>query len=92
MVILGDRILVKIVKKEKVSSGGIILPVTKSLACVDVEVIMVGTKSKFGAWEFGPRDILNIDNPDFAIHPYTEIILNKEQCFIVNENDINFCH
>ncbi len=51
MKLLRNRVLVKLLNKDVVSPGGIIIPKTVStLATVEAEVILLGERSESGEW------------------------------------------
>lgn len=91
MKLLRNRVLVKLLNKDVVSSGGIIVPKTvNTLATVQAEVVLLGERSESGEWWMNVGDIVNMDNPNNSVMPMQEVEYMGEACLIVNENDINF--
>lgn len=90
MQLLSNRVLVQVLDKEELTSGGIISPkIFNNTATVKAKVIMLGEESMYGEWWLSVGDIVNMDNPRFAKSPMHEIEYEEGKCLIINENDIN---
>lgn len=91
MQLLRNRVLVKLVNDEIISSGGIIIPktVTHFVGSVKAQVLLLGQKSLYGEWWMKVGDFVKLDMPEYAYRKYTEVEYKGETCYIVNEDDIN---
>jgi len=85
---LGDRIVVKPVKREETSKGGIILPDTAKEKPQEGEVIAVGPGR---VTEDGTRIEMEVQKGDkvmYAKYAGTEIKLDDEELLILRESDV----
>ncbi|MGE3142526.1 MAG: co-chaperone GroES [Hyphomonadaceae bacterium] len=85
---LGDRVLVKRVKEEEKSKGGIIIPDTAKEKPQEGEVIAVGPG---GRDEDGERIDMDVEVGDrilFGKWSGTEVTLDGEELLIMKESDI----
>lgn len=88
MRLLSNRVLVEIIDKEPMSTGGVFMSVDER-PHVRAKVVLLGEVSQYGDWWVNVGDIVKIDNPKFAVSPMTEIEFEGKECLIINENDIN---
>ena len=84
---LGDRVIVKAVEQEEVTSSGIVLPDTAKEKPQRGEVLAVGE----GRWADGKRIALDVNEGDTVIYSKyggTEVKLDGEDVLILSEHDI----
>ncbi len=85
---LQDRILVKRIEEEEVSSGGIIIPDTAKEKPQEGKVIAVG-KGKIGDdGKVQPLDVKKGDKVLFSKYAGTEVQLDGEEHLIIREDDV----
>src|SRR5262245_28573299 len=85
---LGDRVLVKRVKEEEKSKGGIIIPDTAKEKPQEGEVVAVGPGTRD---EDGERVALDVEVGDrilFGKWSGTEVTVDGEELLIMKESDI----
>jgi chaperonin GroES len=86
---LGDRVVVRRVKDEQKSAGGIIIPDTAQEKAQEGIVVAVGP----GAWnESGERIPPDVKADDFVLFGKwtgTEVKIDGEELLIMRESDIN---
>jgi len=85
---LGDRVLVKRVKEEEKSKGGIIIPDTAKEKPQEGEVVAVGPG---GRDEDGERIAMDVEVGDrilFGKWSGTEVTLDGQELLIMKESDI----
>ncbi|MDI3472695.1 MAG: chaperonin GroES [Thermotogaceae bacterium] len=78
---LGERLLIKPIKEEKKTEGGIVLPDTAKEKPQKAEVVAVGDKVE-------DLDIQVGDKVIFAKYAGTEIKIEDEDYIIIDANDI----
>ncbi len=85
---LQDRILVKRIEEEEVSSGGIIIPDSAKEKPQEGKVISVG-KGKIGEdGKVQPLDVKKGDKVLFSKYGGTEIQVGGEEHLIIREDDV----
>ena len=85
---LGDRIVVRVVDEEKITSGGIHLPDIAAKKSQEAEVVTVGPGSLNAKGERIPMGILVGDRVVFVRYAGTEIEREEETYLVLRENDI----
>lgn len=88
---LGERLVVKLLKTEKVTAGGIIIPDSvagANLGHLTAKVLAVGSGSKNKKGQVKPLDVQVGDVVLFAEYAGTKIEFNSEELHIVNESDV----
>lgn len=87
---LGDRLVVRVLNTERVTSGGLIIPDSASLATgylkATVLAVGVGAKSKKG--HLRPLDVKVGDMVLFSEHAGTKVSFNLEDLQIIHESDV----
>jgi len=78
---LGERLLIKPIKEEKKTEGGIVLPDTAKEKPQKAEVVAVGDKVEDLDIQVGDKGI-------FAKYAGTEIKIEDEDYIIIDANDI----
>lgn len=78
---LGERLLIKPIKEEKKTEGGIVLPDTAKEKPQKAEVVAVGDKVE-------DLDVQVGDKVIFAKYAGTEIKIDDEDYIIIDANDI----
>ncbi|WP_217913440.1 co-chaperone GroES [Miltoncostaea marina] len=84
---LGDRVIVKAVEQDEVTSSGIVLPDTAKEKPQRGEVLAVGE----GRWADGERIALDVKEGDIVVYSKyggTEVKLEGEDVLILSEHDI----
>ncbi|MCK5707367.1 MAG: co-chaperone GroES [Candidatus Aureabacteria bacterium] len=84
---LGDRVLVKRLKAEETTKGGIVLPDTAKEKPKQGEIIAVGT----GKVEDGKKIEFNVKKGDkvlFSSYAGTDVKVSGEEYLIMKEDDI----
>ncbi len=85
---LGDRVVVRVVEEEEVTSSGIVLPETAKEKPQQGEVLAVGTGKTLDS---GEKVALEVDEGDtviFSKYAGTEVKLQGEEVLILQERDI----
>ena len=85
---LQDRILVRRVKEEEKSKGGIIIPDTAKEKPVEGEIVAVGTGKVHEGGKVRPLDVKAGDRILFGKYSGSEIKLDGEVRLILREEDI----
>ena len=85
---LGDRVLVKRVKEEEKTKGGIIIPDTAKEKPQEGEIIAVGSGARDEAGKLVPLDVKAGDRVLFGKWSGTEVKLEGEELLIMKESDI----
>jgi len=85
---LGDRLIVKPLEQEEVTSGGIVLPETAKEKPQKGEVVAAGPGARDEDGERIPMDVSVGDNVLFAKYAGTEIKLDGDKHLILRESDI----
>ena len=85
---LGDRIVVKPIKREEVTKGGIILPDTAKEKPQEGEIIAVGPGKLTDDGMRIAMDVKVGDKVMYAKYAGTEIKLDDEELLILRESDV----
>lgn len=85
---LGDRILVKRIKEEEKSKGGIIIPDTAKEKPQEGKVVAVGKGKKTDDGKVIAMDVKAGDRILFGKYSGSEIKLEGEECLILREDDV----
>ena len=85
---LADRIVVRPIKKEEVTKGGIVLPDTAQEKPQDGEVIAVGPGKLTDDGKRLPMDVKEGDKIIFTRYAGTEIRLEDEELLILRDSDV----
>jgi chaperonin GroES len=85
---LHDRVLVRRVKAEEKTAGGIIIPDTAQEKPQEGEVIAVGAGSRSEEGKVTPLDVKAGDKILFGKWSGTEVILDGKDLIIMKESDI----
>jgi chaperonin GroES len=85
---LGDRVLVKRVKEEEKTKGGIIIPDTAQEKPQEGEVVAIGPGARDEDGERIPLDVKVGDRILFGKWSGTEVKLDGEELLIMKESDI----
>ena len=85
---LQDRVIVKRVKEEEKTKGGIIIPDTAKEKPMQGEVIAVGPGGRDDSGKLTPIDLKSGDRVLFGKYSGTEVKLEGEERLIVREDDI----
>jgi len=85
---LGDRVVVKVLKEEERTAGGILLPDTAKEKPQKGEVIAVGSGKLLDNGERVPLEVKVGDKIIFAKYGGTEVKINGVEYLILRENDI----
>ena len=85
---LGDRVLVKRVKEEEKTKGGIIIPDTAKEKPQEGEIVAVGPGARDEQGKIQPLDVKVGDRILFGKWSGTEVKLNGEDLLIMKESDI----
>jgi chaperonin GroES len=85
---LGDRILVKRIKEEEKTKGGIIIPDTAKEKPQEGKVVAVGKGKKTDEGKLIPLDVKAGDKVLFGKYSGSEIKLDGEEHLIMREDDI----
>ena len=85
---LGDRVVVRRLKEDQKTAGGIIIPDTVQEKPQEGEVISVGPGGRDEAGKLIPIDIKTGDKVLFGKWSGTEIKLDGEELLIMKESDI----
>ncbi len=85
---LQDRILVKRIEEEEVSSGGIIIPDTAKEKPQEGKVIAVGNGKLLDDGKLHPLDVKKGDKVLFSKYGGTEVNLEGDEHLIIREDDV----
>ena len=85
---LHDRILVKRVKEEETTKGGIIIPDTAKEKPIEAKVVAVGTGRILDSGEVRPLAVKQGDLVLFGKYGGTEVKIDGEEHLILREDDI----
>ena len=85
---LHDRILVKRVKEEETTKGGIIIPDTAKEKPIEAKVVAVGTGRLLDSGEVRPLAVKEGDVVLFGKYGGTEVKIDGEEHLILREDDI----
>jgi len=85
---LHDRILVKRVKEEETTKGGIIIPDTAKEKPIEAKVVAVGTGRILDSGEVRPLAVKKGDLVLFGKYGGTEVKIDGEDHLILREDDI----
>ena len=85
---LGDRILVKRIKEEEKTKGGIIIPDTAKEKPQEGKVVAVGKGKMTEEGKLLPLDVKAGDKILFGKYSGTEIKIDGEEHLIMREDDI----
>ena len=85
---LQDRIIIKRVKEEEKTKGGIIIPDTAKEKPIEGEVVAVGKGKILEDGTVRPLDVKAGDRVLFGKYSGTEVKLEGEETLIVREDDI----
>lgn len=88
---LGDRLVVRVVKSERVTPGGLIIPDSVGSVAVGylkAEVLAVGHGGKNKKGYIKPLDVKVGDTVLFAEYAGTKINFNSEELQIIHESDV----
>ncbi|MBU2575858.1 co-chaperone GroES [Patescibacteria group bacterium] len=86
---LGDRVIIKPLEEEEVTSSGIVLPDTADKEKPEQgEVIAIGTGKRLDNGEISPMSVKVGDKVVFRKYSADEIKINKEEVLVVSEADI----
>ena len=85
---LHDRVLVKRVKEEEKSRGGIIIPDTAKEKPQEGKVIAVGSGSRSEDGKITPLDVKVGDKILFGKWSGTEVTIDGDELIIMKESDI----
>ena len=85
---LHDRILVKRVKEEETTKGGIIIPDTAKEKPIEAKVVAVGNGRLLDSGEVRPLAVKKGDLVLFGKYGGTEVKIDGEEHLILREDDI----
>lgn len=85
---LGDRIVVRPIRKEEVTKGGIVLPDTAKEKPQEGEVIAVGPGKLTDDGKRLEMEVKEGDKVVYAKYAGTEIKIDEEELLILRESDI----
>ena len=85
---LGDRVVVRRVKEEQKTAGGIIIPETAQEKPQEGEIIAVGPGGRDEAGKLIPIDLKSGDRVLFGKWSGTEVKIDGEDLLIMKESDI----
>ena len=85
---LHDRVLVKRVKQDTKSAGGIIIPDTVQEKPMEGKVIAVGSGAKSEEGKVTPLDVKAGDKILFGKWSGTEVTIDGDELIIMKESDI----
>ena len=85
---LHDRILVRRVKEEETTKGGIIIPDTAKEKPIEAKVVAVGTGRILDSGEVRPLAVNTGDLVLFGKYGGTEVKIDGEDHLILREDDI----
>jgi chaperonin GroES len=85
---LGDRVVVKRIKEEEKTKGGIIIPDSAKEKPVEALVIAVGNGKTLKDGKVHPLDVKAGDRVLFGKYSGTEVKLDGEEHVILREDDL----
>lgn len=85
---LGERIVIKVLSSEEVTSGGIVLPDTAKEKPQEGEVIAVGPGKLMDNGERSKMEVSVGDKIIFAKYAGTEVKVEGEKYLIISEKDV----
>lgn len=85
---LHDRVLVKRVREEETTKGGIIIPDTAKEKPIEGEVIAVGNGKILENGKVRPLEVKKGDRVLFSKYGGTEVKIDGEEHLILRESDI----
>jgi chaperonin GroES len=85
---LQDRVIVKRVKEEEKTKGGIIIPDTAKEKPIEGEVVAVGTGKVLDDGKIRKMDVKEGDRVLFGKYAGTEVKIEGEEHLILREDDI----
>ena len=85
---LGDRVLVKRVKEEEKTKGGIIIPDTAKEKPQEGEIVAVGPGARDEQGKIQPLDVKVGDRILFGKWSGTEVKIDGEELLIMKESDV----
>ena len=85
---LQDRILVRRVKEEEKTKGGIIIPDTAKEKPVEGEIVAVGTGKVLDDGKVRPLDVKAGDRILFGKYSGSEVKIDDEEYLIMKEEDV----
>jgi len=85
---LGDKVLVKRLKAEEITAGGIVLPDTAKEKPKEGKIIAVGRGRLLKDGSYAPFSVKIGDKVLFTSYAGTEIKLHGEEFLVMNEEDI----
>ena len=85
---LGDRVLVRRVKEEEKTKGGIIIPDTAKEKPQEGEIVAVGSGARDESGKLVPLDVKAGDRILFGKWSGTEVKIDGEDLLIMKESDI----
>jgi len=85
---LGDRVVVKVVEEEEVTSSGIVLPDSAKDKPQQGEVLAVGTGKTTDDGQKVPLEVSEGETIIFSKFAGTEVTLEGQEVLILNERDI----
>lgn len=85
---LQDRVLVKRVKEEEKTQGGIIIPDTAKEKPIEGKVVAVGSGKALDSGETRKLEVKKGDRVLFGKYSGTEVKVEGDECLILREDDI----
>lgn len=85
---LQDRLIVKRLKEEETTKGGIIIPETAKEKPLEAEVIAVGNGKVLEDGKVRPLDVKAGDRVLFSKYAGTEIKIEGEEYLMLREDDV----
>ena len=85
---LGDRVLVRRVKEEEKTKGGIIIPDTAKEKPQEGEIVAVGPGARDESGKVQPLDVKVGDRVLFGKWSGTEVSISGEDLLIMKESDV----
>ena len=85
---LGDRVVVRRVKEDQKTPGGIIIPDTAQEKPMEGEIIAAGPGARNEAGQLVPLDVKAGDRVLFGKWSGTEVKIDGEELLIMKESDI----
>ncbi|MFP4200076.1 MAG: co-chaperone GroES [Clostridia bacterium] len=85
---LGDRVVVRVIEEEEVTSSGIVLPDTAKDKPQQGEVVAVGSGKMLDSGEKISLEVTEGDTIIFSKYAGTEVKIQGEELLILSERDI----
>ena len=85
---LQDRVIIKRMEEEKMSSGGIVIPDSATEKPIKGEVVAVGNGLVLDNGEVRPLDLKVGDKVLFGKYSGTEVKLDGEELLVMKEDDV----